>query len=140
MSKLYLKYLSLKKENSNRIYLFKSGIFYIFIDDDAKKISKILDLKLTNLNSSIQKCGFPVKSSDKYLNKLKNLNYEFEIISNENTSHNLINYIQNEKITNIIENFIKTNIDELSISQAFDVLTNLQNEFKDIINKTIPQK
>ena len=99
-----------------------------------------LDLKLTNLNSSILKCGFPVKSSDKYLNKLKNLNYEFEIISNENTSHNLINYIQNEKITKIIENFIKTNIDELSISQAFDVLTNLQNEFKDIINKTVPQK
>ena len=75
---------------------------------------------------------------DEYV--LKNLNYEFEIISTENSSHNLINYIQNEKITNIIENFIKTNIDELSISQAFDVLTNLQNEFKDIINKTVPQK
>ena len=43
-------------------------------------------------------------------------------------------------ITKNIENFIKTNIDELSISQAFDVLTNLQNEFKDIINKTVPQK
>lgn len=140
MSKLYLKYLSLKKENSNRIYLFKSGIFYIFIDDDAKKMSKILDLKLTNLNSSIQKCGFPVKSFEKYLNKLKNLNYEFEIISTENSSHNLIDYIQNEKITNIIENFIKTNIDELSISQAFDILITLQNEFKDIISKTAPQK
>ena len=30
MSKLYGKYKNLKSENATKLYLFKSGIFYIF--------------------------------------------------------------------------------------------------------------
>ena len=30
MSKLYKKYLELKKTDSSKIYLFRSGLFYIF--------------------------------------------------------------------------------------------------------------
>lgn len=59
MSKLYEKYKSLKSENNDKLYLFKSGIFYIFLDEDAKKMSNFLNLKLTNLNESICKCRFP---------------------------------------------------------------------------------
>ena len=50
MSKLYNNYLALKKENESTLFLFKSGIFYIFLDEDATKISNILGLKLTMLN------------------------------------------------------------------------------------------
>lgn len=57
MSKLYERYLELKKQDSSILYLFKSGIFYIFLDEDAKKMSYILNLKLSNLNESILKCG-----------------------------------------------------------------------------------
>ena len=42
MSKLYNNYLALKKENESTLFLFKSGIFYIFLDEDATKISNIL--------------------------------------------------------------------------------------------------
>ena len=73
MSKLYKKYVLLKVQNSNNIYVFESGIFYLFIDEDAKLMSNILGLKLTNLNSFIVKCGFPVRSADKYFNLLKSL-------------------------------------------------------------------
>lgn len=58
MSKLYEKYKNLKSENATKLYLFKSGIFYIFLDEDAIKMSNLLNLKLTNLNETIVKCGF----------------------------------------------------------------------------------
>ena len=37
--KLYDKYKLLKEDNDLKKYLFRSGNFYIFIDDDARKIS-----------------------------------------------------------------------------------------------------
>ena len=59
MSKLYNIYLEEKKKNRDILLLFKSGIFYIAIAEDAIKLSNLLHLKLTNLNDTIQKCGFP---------------------------------------------------------------------------------
>ena len=38
MSTLYNRYLQLKQEKCDVYYLFKYGIFYIFLDDDAKDI------------------------------------------------------------------------------------------------------
>ena len=73
MSSLYLKYLKEKKENEDTYYLFKVGNFYIFIDEDAKKISKVVPLKLTNLTSDILKCGFPINALERYLTIFKNL-------------------------------------------------------------------
>ena len=35
-----------KQENKNKIYLFKSGSFYIFLGDDAELMAKELGLKL----------------------------------------------------------------------------------------------
>ena len=49
MSKLYKKYNELKSTNNNQLYLFKSGMFLIFLDNDAKLVSKELNLKLTKL-------------------------------------------------------------------------------------------
>ena len=59
MSKLYKKYLELKKTDSSKIYLFKSGLFYIFIEDDAYIMSKFL-----NLHSLISKLKIFLTSSD----------------------------------------------------------------------------
>ena len=80
MSKLYVEYLNLKKENSNQLYLFKSGIFYIALEDDAKRLSEIFDFKLINLNESVLKCGFPQKRLEFYSNKLNSLNVSFQIV------------------------------------------------------------
>lgn len=60
MSKIYDKYLKLKSSNDyqeNTVYLFKSGIFFIFIEEDAKTMSQLLNLKLGKLNENIVKCG-----------------------------------------------------------------------------------
>ena len=69
MSKLYDIYSSLKSNESNSdktLYLFKSGIFFILIDEDAKIATKILNLKITFLTENVVKCGFPVSSLKKY--------------------------------------------------------------------------
>ena len=76
MSKLYRKYLYLKNKE-NIIYIFKIGIFYILIDDDALFLSNILNLKCTKLNDYIYKCGFPINYSEKYFNIINRLNVDF---------------------------------------------------------------
>ena len=80
LSKIYIKYLELKRKDNDKYYLFRSGNFYIFIADDAKKISDLTTLKLTNLSKDVVKCGFPLASLDKYLNLFKNLNLDVFLI------------------------------------------------------------
>lgn len=104
MSKLYMEYLKKKKCNSNKYYLFESGLFYIFIDEDAKYISKITLLKLTNLSNDIVKCGFPKNSLDKYIDLFNKLDLDIEIvnnISNIDINNKIINKIKNIDIDNI---------------------------------------
>ena len=80
MSKLYDKYLLLKKQNPSVLYLFKSGIFYIFLENDAKKMSLLLNLKLNNLNENVLKCGFPVNNLSKYASLIEKAGYELLIV------------------------------------------------------------
>ncbi len=80
MSKLYQTYAALKMQDSSQLYLFKSGIFYIFLDEDAKLISTKFNLKLTNLNSIVVKCGFPTSQIEKYTNLFNIANISFKIV------------------------------------------------------------
>lgn len=132
MSKLYKKYKLLKENNSDKLYLFECGIFYIFIHADAIIMSQFLNLKLTNLNNNIVKCGFPIKYSKKYFDLLANSNYQIEIISSYKIldTITLDAYNSNKVYNNIINKLASLNIDELSISQAFDILHKLQDELK----------
>ena len=128
MSKLYNQYVFLKMNNPNKYFLFKSGIFYIFLDEDAKLMSKILDLKLGALNLDIVKCGFPEQSLDKYMHILNNYNYDVEIVNIQKSSvMNYKNYVDNSKLMNIINDFLNTDINSLSISESYDLLQKLQN-------------
>ena len=43
MSKLYASYSDLKKKEPDFVYLFKVGIFYIALEDDAIKLSECLN-------------------------------------------------------------------------------------------------
>ena len=132
MSKLYRKYISLKINDNNSCYLFKSGIFYIFISEDARRLAPLLNLKLTNLTSCIVKCGFPINSLEKYSKKLDELNINVKIVDlNDMTlSTNLGDYLSSQQILEIIDDFLKVDVDNLSISQAFDLLNSLQDKFK----------
>lgn len=133
MSKLYNKYLELRAKNNDysTLYLFKSGIFYIFLDKDAKIISSIVNLKLTNLNNTVVKCGFPTSHIDKYLSQIKYAGYNVTIIDN-NIETKSSDYILNKELKDFIVNFLSRDIDHLSITEAYELLYETRKIFNKI--------
>ena len=125
MSKLYDIYKKLKNENSETLYLFKSGVFYICLDDDAKVLSNIYNLKLTNLNVDIVKCGFPCSSFDKYYKLFVNDDINFKIVEN-NAIFDSSDYLLNKSILSLLDKISKVNIDNLSVSEAYQFIEELQ--------------
>lgn len=121
MSKLYNRYVEEKKVNNNCYYLFKVGAFYVFLDEDAKEISKQISLKLTKLNDDIVKCGFPINSLEKYLNIFNKLGIRIKIIDEIE-----------QKIDNKTINIIKRiSIDDITPIKALNIL----NELKELVNE-----
>ena len=88
MSKLYNQYLELKKDNPSTHYLFHSGIFYLFLDEDAKELAPLLSLKLLPFTQDVSKCGFPEKGLTKYEAILKDNNIPYQIIERSITLDN----------------------------------------------------
>jgi DNA mismatch repair ATPase MutS len=125
MSKLINQYEELKKKNSKKIYIFKVGIFYNILNEDAKIVANAIGLKLTDLGPNIIKCGFPISQIDKYTLLLKNNNIPFEIVastpSNQNTTFN-----------NIIKKIQNIDLDNTTCKEAFDILYNIQQNLKNI--------
>ena len=134
MSKLYNNYLELKKEESSFIYLFKSGIFYIALQEDAKVLSQKFGLKLTNLSDTIIKCGFPSNSIDKYISLFTNNNIKFKIIDSKmNTSFSPTEYKQDTKTKELLNLINNTNPDLLSIKEAYSFIENIKDMAKEIL-------
>ena len=125
MSKLYNKYLELKAKDNNTLYLFKSGMFYIFIAEDAKIISEKFNLKLTNFNDTILKCGFPCNSLNKYVELIDSQQINFQIIDGV-IINSKSQYIENQNIQNTLEQIKKLDINKLTPLKAFEILSNLQ--------------
>lgn len=113
MSRLYKDYLKLKEENNEKCYIFKSGIFFILLDEDAKYFNEVFSFKLTNLNANVVKCGFPVKSKDKYFKLMKSLNIDYELIDYSIANISIINTIK------------QLDIDNISKEEALDILKSI---------------
>ena len=123
MSKLFDIYKNLKQEDSKTLFLFKSGIFYIFLDEDAKIINNLLDLKLTNLNTQIVKCGFPANSLQKYLKLLSFTDYNIKIIDNSsNTSFKVKDFTMNNDNIDLLKTISNVNEENLSVKDAYDFI------------------
>ena len=137
MSKLYYRYQKLRNSDNhtpNTLYLFKTGLFFIFIDEDAKIASKLLNLKLSNLNETIVKCGFPCNSLQKYLTLLKSTPYNIEMVSYDvqEALINSNNYLSNKQLEIMADEILKLKIDDLSVSQAYDFLYKIQDKLRTI--------
>ncbi len=139
MSKLFDKYTELKRNNSNKYYLFKSGIFYIFIDQDALYMSPILNLKLTHLNEKILKCGFPINNIDKYYSIFKTLQLDIDIVENNNSKNtqsiNCNEFIFNIDTKKFLQDISSINPYSLSISEAFQYLEDIQEKANILLKK-----
>ncbi len=119
MSKIYTKYLELKEKNPNKLYLFKSGKFYIFIADDCDKINEYVVLKKVKFTNETYKCGFPENVLDDYLRVFSNHKLDIELVENTDVSKNTI--------YEIIE---KTDINKITPMEALKILEDL----KEIVN------
>ena len=134
MSKLYSKYLEQKALNPDILYLFKSGIFYMALNDDANRLSDALSLRVTNITDKIYKCCFPVSKSDFYFKTLESLNIDYKIIdSSQNVVLNYAEYKDNEKFNSIITNLIKLDLNKTSFQDAYIILTNTIHDLKQIL-------
>lgn len=72
MSRIYEKYLELKENDNNALYLFRCGNFYIFIADDCDTINEYVVLKKVLFTKDIYKCGFPINSLNDYMRVFNN--------------------------------------------------------------------
>ena len=132
MSKLYNKYLELKSNDDSVLYLFKSGMFYIFLHENAKIVSEKLNLKLTHLNNNILKCGFPINSFTKYVGLLDYYKINYQIVDGSLITSKT-QYIENENIQNYLEQLQKLDINKITPLKAFEILDNLQSLLRSFI-------
>lgn len=126
MSKLLKQYEELKKKDPEKIYIFKVGIFYNILQEDARLVSKEIGLKLTDLSPEIIKCGFPVATLEKYTNLLSEHNIKYEVISNLTPSN------QNASYEHIVRKILNIDFDNITCKKAFDILYNIQQDLKNI--------
>ena len=122
MSKLLKQYEELKKNDASSIYLFRVGIFYNILNEDAKLINEKLGLKITDLGPNIFKCGFPVSQLDKYIILLNNLHND----------SNINDYLKNVKIKKILNKITDMDLNNTTFHQAFNTLLDIQNKLKNM--------
>ena len=137
MSKLYKSYTNLKNNNPEKMYIFKSGMFYIGLQEDAKKLSEIFGFKITNLNENVVKVGFPKSRLDYYTKKLeimKDINFEI-VDSDYGTIENYNDYLNNSKMKFIIDDILKLDLDNTTFRQAFDILGDLKIKLGEVYKK-----
>lgn len=132
MSKLLNQYKDLKKQDASSIYLFRVGIFYNILNEDAKIINEKLGLKITDMGPSIFKCGFPISQLDKYIILLKNLKIKYKIIDNLPNS-NINTYMNNIEIKKILNKIVELDMNNTTFQQAFNILLETQTKLKKFI-------
>ena len=131
MSKLLNQYNELKKEDASCIYLFRVGIFYNILNEDAKIINEKLGLKITDLGPSIFKCGFPVSQLDKYIILLNQMKIKYKVIDNLPNS-NINDYMKNVEIKKILNKISNLDMNNTTIQQSFNLLVDIQKKLKEM--------
>jgi len=121
MSKIYDKYLELKRKDSNKLYLFHCGNFYIFLAEDADLINNYVVLKKTKFTRDVLKCGFPVGSKEEYLKVFHNQNLNIEIVENPLLPEDIT---EREKV--VVATLKKIEIDTITPLDAMNKLKELQ--------------
>lgn len=130
MSKLAIKLAELKKHDASSIYLFRVGIFYNILNEDAKILNEKLGLKLTSLSPEIIKCGFPTSSLDKYTKKLDELQLKYKVIDNLPNNTNIEDYTNNIEVKKVLNKIKNLDMNNTTFHQAFNILLDIQNKLK----------
>lgn len=83
LSPMMQQYIDMKKENEDYILMYRLGDFYEMFFDDAKTVSKELDIVLTGrdcgLDDRAPMCGVPYHSVDSYIARLIAKGYKISV-------------------------------------------------------------
>ncbi|MBQ1406717.1 MAG: DNA mismatch repair protein MutS [Eubacterium sp.] len=83
LSPMMQQYLDIKDKYPDDILFFRLGDFYEMFFDDAKLVSKLLELTLTGRNCGLEErapmCGVPFHAADTYIAKLVEMGYRVAI-------------------------------------------------------------
>ena len=83
LSPMMQQYLAIKDKHQDCILFFRLGDFYEMFFDDAKLVSKELELTLTGRNCGLEErapmCGVPFHSADTYIARLVEKGYKVAI-------------------------------------------------------------
>ncbi len=83
LSPMMQQYLDIKEENKDAILFFRLGDFYEMFFEDAKTVSKELELTLTGRDCGLEErapmCGVPFHSSEAYVARLVAKGYKVAI-------------------------------------------------------------
>ena len=132
MSKILKKYKELKEKDASPIYIFRIGIFYNILNEDAKILNEKLGLKLTSLSPEIIKCGFPISSLEKYTKKLNNLQLKYMVIDDLPKDTNIVDYSNNIEIKKILKKIIEIDMNNTTFQQSFNILLDIQKKLKEL--------
>lgn len=87
LSPMMQQYMKIKEKNKDNILFFRLGDFYEMFFDDAKIVSKELELTLTGKDCGTGErapmCGIPYHSCDSYIAKLIEKGYKISICEQE---------------------------------------------------------
>lgn len=127
----YNKYKSIYRKY---LIFIKVGNFYICLNDDAIVLNNIFKFKIIESKNFI-KCGFPLSSLVKVINRLNNIKINYLIVDNDiiekekyttnnydkyNTSNNYIVLNRIDRIYSIL----KINVNNSNIN---DIINNIEN-------------
>lgn len=116
--KLMDTYLELRHKYKDYVIIIKNGSFYNVIGSDCYILEEMFNYKKVKIANSI-KVGFPLRSLNKVINKLKYFKINYLIYEEEITRKKYKN--------NNYKNFIKS----LSIDNRVNVITFKLNELKE---------
>lgn len=133
-SKLLQQYTDLKNKDASSIYLFRVGIFYNILNEDATFIHEKLGLKITPLGTNIFKCGFPISHIEKYITLLEKMEIKYQIINNLPSNTNVNNYVNDLEIKKILNTIKSLDMSNTTFHQSFDILLDIQKKLKNIYN------
>ena len=83
LSPMMRQYLDIKEQYKDCILFFRLGDFYEMFFDDAKLVSRLLELTLTGKSCGMEErapmCGVPFHAADSYIAKLTDMGYSVAI-------------------------------------------------------------
>lgn len=136
-------YKLLKNDDSEKIYLFHTGNFFNFLNEDAELINKILGLTITNWGKDLIKCGFPNVALRNYLKDLKEEQINYQIIDNGKriTKEEEQDYIdkisivtknseKDKKYTEIGKKIEELDLDNIAPKDLYKKIVEFQNKLK----------